>query len=283
MKKMINKSMIEGVLLEKELRSGVTKAGVPYVSGRLQIETEPGNVITIDVFEQQKTSKGLDNAKFGILNGIYLNGSAKQDGATNPTRLRVNSALDLNDWTDKDGQPRTALINAGGYINIVSAANPKAEFETDIVIKSVQPEIRNEVETGRAVINGLIFNYRNNALPVRLIVENKKGVDFFSNLDPNTFTRVWGVQVNNTVTNEKAEESAFGDSKVVRSSYTRKELVVTGAQTIPYEEDQLTPAELAAAVQARNILVAEKTQGVKPAAPTTTTTTAKPATNTFNF
>lgn len=281
MKKMINKSMIEGVLLEKELRSGITKAGVPYVSGRLQIETEPGNIITIDVFEQQKTSKGLDNVKFGILNGIYSSGAAKQDGSTNPTRLRVNSALDLNDWTDKDGQPRTALINAGGFINIVSTISPKAEFETDIVIKSVQPEIRNEVETGRAVVNGLIFNYRNNALPIRLIVENKKGVDFFSSLDPNTFTRVWGVQVNNTVTNEKAEDSAFGDSKVVRSSYTRKELVITGAQTIPYEEDQLTSAELAAAVQARNILVAEKTQGVK--STSVPTTTAKPATNTFNF
>ena len=280
MKKMINKSLIEGTLLEKDLRTGVTKAGVPYVSGKLHIETEPGNVITVDVFEQQRTSKGLDNQKYGILNGVFLNGSAKHDGAANPTRLRISSALDLNDWTDKDGQPRTALINAGGYINVVSNANPKAEFEVDIVIKSVQSEIRNEIETGRAVINGLIFNYRNNALPIRFVVENQKGVDFFSSLDPNTFTRVWGIQVNNTVTNEKSEESAFGDSKVVKSSYTRKELVVTGAQTIPYEEDQLTPAELAAAVQARNVLVAEKTQGVKPSA---VTNTPKPATNTFNF
>jgi len=282
MKKMINKSVIEGVLVEKELRSGVTKAGIPYVSGRLHIETDPGNVITVDVFEQQKTSKGLDNAKYSILSGVYTNGVAKHDGGNNPTRLRVSSALDLNDWTDKDGQPRTALINAGGYINVVSTVNPKAEFEVDIVIKSVQPEIRNEVDTGRAVVNGLIFNYRNNALPIRLIVENKKGVDFFSNLDPNTFTRVWGNQVNNTVTNEKSEESAFGDSKVVKSSYTRKELVITGAQTLPYEDDQLTPAELAAAVQARNILVAEKTQGAKPAATQTNTTTKAP-TNVFNF
>lgn len=282
MKKMINKTVIEGTLLEKELRSGVTKAGVPYVSGKLHIETEPGNVITVDVFEQQKTSKGLDNQKFGILNGVYTNGATKHDGATNPTKLRISSALDLNDWSDKDGQARSALINAGGYINIVSSVNPKAEFEVDIVIKSVQPEIRNEIETGRAVVNGLIFNYRNNALPLRFIVENKKGVDFFSNLNPNTFTRVWGVQVNNTVTNEKSEESAFGDSKVVKSSYTRKELVITGAQTIPYEDDQLTAAELAAAVQARNVVVAEKTQA---SVKTTVNknTTSKPVTSTFNF
>lgn len=282
MKKMINKTVIEGTLLEKELRSGVTKAGVPYVSGKLHIETEPGNVITVDVFEQQKTSKGLDNQKFGILNGVYTNGATKHDGATNPTKLRISSALDLNDWSDKDGQARSALINAGGYINIVSSVNPKAEFEVDIVIKSVQPEIRNEIETGRAVVNGLIFNYRNNALPLRFIVENKKGVDFFSNLDPNTFTRVWGVQVNNTVTNEKSEESAFGDSKVVKSSYTRKELVITGAQTIPYEDDQLTAAELAAAVQARNVVVAEKTQATVKTT-VNKNTTSKPVTSTFNF
>lgn len=281
MKKMINKSVIEGTLVEKALRSGVTGKGVPYIAGKLHIETDGGNVITVDVFEQQKTSKGADNQKFPIIAGILNGGQAKHDGAENPTKLRVTSALELNDWVDNEGQLRSNLINNGGYINVVTSVNPKADFETDIVIKSVQPEIRNEEETGRAFINGLIFNYRNQALPVRFVVENKKGVDFFSGLEQNTFTRVWGIQVNNTVVNEKSEESAFGDAKIVKSSYTRKEFVVTGAQTLPYEPDQLTEDELQAAVQARNLVVAEKksTPTAKPAP----TVAAKPAAGGFNF
>lgn len=281
MKKMINRSVIEGVLVEKVLRTGNTKANVPYVAGKLHIDTGSDNVITVDVFEQERTSKGQPNPKYATLAGILKNGLAVHDGAQNPTSLRVVSALELNDWMD-DGQQRTSLVNSGGYITIVSNPNKRSEFETDIVIKSVQPEIRNEAETGRAFVNGLIFNYRNHALPVKFVVENKQGVEFFMNLEPNTFTKVWGLQLINTVGSQKKEESAFGEAKVVQSAYTRKEFVITGAQTIPYDTEELTPEELKSAVQARNIAVAEKFQtpvsATKPAE-----TTNKPKVGTFSF
>jgi hypothetical protein len=284
MKKMINKSMIEGTLIEKDLRSGTTKANVPYIAGRLHIETAPGNVVTVEVFEQQKTSKGAENQKFPTLKGLWEKGQATHDGSETPTKLRIASSLEINDWVDRDGVLRSNLVNDGGYVNVVSTLNPKAEFEVDVVISKVSPEVIQGNTTDRAVIDGYVFNYRGVALPVKFIVENQKGVKFFSSLQPNTFTRVWGVQVNNTIVNEKTEESAFGDSKVVKSSYTRKEFVVTGAQTIPYDEDQLTDEELKAAIQARNVAVAEKKTAKAPAStPTPQSTTTKPKIGSFNF
>jgi len=281
MKKMINRTLIEGFLVEKNMRSGTTKAGVPYVAGKLHIDSGNNNVIVVDVFEQQKTSKGLANQKYDVLSGIFLNGKTIHDGNSAPTALRVGSAFELNDWMD-DGEQRTSLINSGGYITVVNAPNKRAEFELDIVIKSVTPEIRSDAETGRAIVNGLIFNYRNQALPIRLVVENKEGVEFFLNMDPGTFTKVWGVQVINTVGSEKTEESAFGSAKIVQSAYTRKENIITGAQTMPYDEGELSNEELQTAIQARNIAVAEKFKAPVTAAPPTTAPT-KPKLGTFNF
>lgn len=281
MKKMINRSVIEGVLVEKTLRTGNTKANVPYIAGKLQIDTGNDNVITVDVFEQQRTSKGAANPKYETLAGILKNGQAVHDGAQSPTALRVISALELNDWMD-DGQQRTSLINSGGYINVVNNPNKRAEFEVDFVIKSVQPEVRNEVETGRAFVNGLVFNYRNHALPVRFVVENKQGVDFFLSQEPNTFTKVWGIQAVNTVGSQKTEQSAFGEAKVVQSAYTRKEFIITGAQTMPYDDEELTAEELKSAVQARNIAVAEKFQ-TAPATKPAEVVTSKPKTGSFSF
>lgn len=258
MKKMINKTVIEGILVEKELKAGTAeKTGVDYVSGRVHIETSPGNVVAVDVFESEKTQKGVVNAKYATLKGIYDNGKARHDGADQPTTLRVVSALGTNDWYNKEGELVSSLINRGGFINITAQVAPKAEFETDVVIRSVVPELRNEQETGRAIVNAIIFDYAGKALPAKFVVDNPKGVEFFQNLDPNTFTRVWGTQVNSTIVNERTEESAFGDAKVVKSSYSRKEFVITGAQTEAYDEEQLTAEDLNQAIQARNVAVAE--------------------------
>ena len=157
---------------------------------------------------------------------------------------------------------------------MTSSTNPRAEFEVDAVIKSVQPEIRNDKETGRLYVNAIIFNYANAAIPARFVVENQAGVKFFSNIEPMTFTRIWGQQVNSTVTNEKMEESAFGEAKVVKSSYTKREFVITGAQTEAYDDTQITQAEIQSALQARNVYIAElkakqdKAPASKPAAAT---------------
>ncbi len=288
MKKMINRSLIEGILVEKTLRAGVTKKGIDYVAGKLQIDTGNGNVVTVDVFEQEKTSKGDQNKKYQTLLKLYEDGNTVMDGSENPTKLKVSSALELNDWTNTEGQLVSSLINSGGYVNIVNQVDPKSEFEVDIVIKNVQPEILREEETGRCVVNGLIFNYRGHALAVRFVVENKEGVRFFSDMEPGTFTKVWGTQVSRAIVNEKIESSAFGGDRVVKSTYNRKEFLITGANSLPYEEEDLSQEELTSAIQARNLVLAEKEASSKDAAKTSSitkpsATTSAPKKATFNF
>ena len=284
MKKMVNKTVIEGFLVEKDLKAGTAeKTGIDYVSGKLHIETSPGNVVAVEVFESEKTKAGSLNQKYATLKGIYDNAKARHDGADQPTTLRVVSALGTNDWFNKEGELVSSLINRGGFVSVTSQIAPKAEFETDVVIRSVVPELRNEQETGRAIVNAIVFDYANKALPAKFVVDNPKGVEFFQNLDPNTFTRVWGTQVNSTIVNERTEESAFGDAKVVKSSYSRKEFVITGAQTEAYDEEQLTSDELNQSIQARNVAIAELKarneayQSSKTSTPAAATTSTKAA------
>ena len=283
MKKMINRTTVEGTLVEKNLRTGMTKANVPYVAGKLNIDTGKDNVIAVDVFEQQKTSKGMPNGKYDILSSIFNNGRTIHDDSENPTTLRISSALELRDWV-VDGQQRTSLVNNGGFITIISNPDRKAQFEVDVVIKSIQEEIDGGDSgefTGRVILNGLIFNYRNQALPVKFVVENPDGIQFFKSQDLPVFTKIWGVQVIST--SSKSEPSAFGGAKVVQSGYTRKELIVTGAQTIPYEEDQLNQEELKAAIQARNVVVAEILSSQNSTTSTPTPAATKPKTGSFSF
>ena len=133
-----------------------------------------------------------------------------------------------------------------------------------MVIVRTAPEMKKSdtnpdemVETGRLNVHGYIFDFMGSILPVRYVVENPNGITFFEAMEPNTFTKVWGNQVSSVFKSTKVEESAFGDSKVFESEFTRKEWIITGTTKEPYtDETMLTPQELQDAMANRNIKLA---------------------------
>ena len=249
MKKTINNSRIEGKFYEKNLRTGVTKKGVDYVSGRVTIHTGGDNTVTIDVFEQAITSKGSANQKYPILMQLF-NTPAVMDGNPDAPTLKVNSSLAANDFYGRDGQLVTANKNDGGFITITSAIKPQATFEADVLIKNVIREVKNEEETGRGIVNGFVFDFRQTAHPIKFVIENEKGVEFFEDLGK-AFIKVWGNQVSSTIVTTRTETSAFGDSREIESTTSRKELIITGCAENPYDEDALTQEDINAALGAR--------------------------------
>lgn len=261
---MINKTHVEGLIYENGLTLNVAGAaaknpGMEYVSGKLFIETEENNVVPIDFYEAALTSKGATNGKFETIKGLI--GANSIVGATRETAtaIKIDSAISLNEWY-KGEELISTPRNFGGFLHVIAKPAPAATFETDIVIVNTTPEMKkNElqeiVETGRLVVNGFIFDFRETLMPVKFIVDNVNGIKFFESMEPNTFTKVWGKQVSSTIKTTSVEESAFGESKVVDSEYTKREMVITGAMKEPYAEG-ITIQEIQEAMAVRNVALA---------------------------
>ena len=271
MKKMINKSHIEGLLYESTLEERVAgenaaNPGAKYISGNVSVQVAEDNVITIDVFESEITKKKTANQKYPTLKTLMAAPSVVNGGVDNAVKVRIDSALALNDWYRPDGELVSSIRNFNGFIHIVTdKINPSSTFEVDMLIVSSTDEMQKNADgdmepTGSLILNGYIFDYANKILPVRLLVENKEGVKYFRDLENNTFTRVWGNMITQTVKTTQVEKSAFGADKVVEYVNTRKKYVVTGVAAEPYDfgdESVLSVAEVKEALANREIYLAD--------------------------
>ena len=136
-----------------------------------------------------------------------------------------------------------------------------------VITKVTRIDANEERETPERVdIKGVIFNFRNEILPVVLTSTDEGGMDYFEGLDATNenpvFTQVTGL-INNVVTKSKREVAgAFGGVKVDEVSRSFKEWNVDWAAPEPYafgEEGILTMDELQKAAQDRQtMLAAEK-------------------------
>lgn len=295
MKKMINKSHIEGILYESTLEERDSKStpGTKYISGKLSIEVAEDNVITVEIFENEITKAGKRNQKYDKLQSLIGANSIVTTGRDTAVCLKIDSALSLNDWYPQ-GELVSTLRNFNGFINFISVGEmkPQATFQADMLITSTMDDMdRDEngdfIPNGALKVKGYIFDFANRIMPVEFLVENEAGVNYFRDLEPNTFTKVWGKQVTQSETIRKVEESAFGDDKVVEFTNTRRKFIITGTNKEPYmfgEEGILTVQEVQDAIANRNVYLADKkAQSENKASASTEPVVKNPSTATFTF
>lgn len=302
MKKMINKSHIEGLLYEstleeKEAGAAAQKPGSKFVAGKLSIEVEEDNVVIVEIFENEITKAGSKNQKYDKLLSLIKGNSIVSAGRDNAVCLKVDSALSLNDWYRPDGELVSTLRNFNGFINFVSIGElkPSATFEVDMLITSVTDDMTKDADgtyepNGALKVKGLIFDFASRVLPVELIVENEAGVKYFRDIEPNTLTKVWGKQETQSNTVTKIEPSAFGDDKVVEYTNNRKKFIITGTNKEPYmfgEQEILTVDEVQEGIASRNVYLASKKADSEKAAQNKSTPTDSvvkdPTSATFKF
>lgn len=286
-KNMINSVHVEGVLYSHTLEARVSgenskNPGTPYINGTIDIATDNDmtNVVSIHYTYATPTysASGKTNPNYAILNDIiagkYKN--VTEHGADVATKLRVDSNIGLNEfYSDRNGEEELVSVkrNEGGFIHVVTKIDDdekkRATFTSDMVITSVTrkeaDEDRNIPE--RVIVRGCIFDFRNAILPVEYTAVSKGAMDYFeglgaSNKNP-VFTKVWGREVATTVTRTITEESAFGEPSIREVNSTRRDFVITGASTEPYEwddESTITAAELSKAMTDRQTYLATMKQ-----------------------
>ena len=311
MKKMTNTTHIEGLLYEHKLElreSGPNSKnpGTKFIMGTVDIATDDActNIVPVHfTYVTATTAKGATNATFttlsNIVDGKY--GSVMADGKDKAVKLRIDSALGLNEfYTERNGQEElvSAKRNEGGFVHVADSLAEdetiRNTFKCDMLITGVKEVEADEEKKlpAKAIVRGAIFDFRGSLMPVEFSAVNPNAIKYFvglgaSNASP-TFTCVWGRQVSETIVREIRTESAFGEDEVREVKNTRKDFVITGASKEPYawdDESTLTANEVAEAVANRETYLAtikqrqDEYKASKNAAPAA----AAPSKTGFNF
>lgn len=278
-KTMINQTHIEGVLYEHNLEAKVSgdtskNPGTPFIAGTIGIATDDAmtNVVTVHfTYVTEKFGSGKPNDTYttlkNIIDGTF--GTYMKDGADKAIKLRVDSAIGLNEfYTDRNGTEElvSAKRNEGGFVHKVDVldADEKVRntFKADMIINNVNRIEADEEKKipEKVIVKGAIFNFRKDLLPVEFSATNPNAMDYFEGLGATqaepVFTCVWGRQVSETVVRTITTESAFGEDEVREIKNTRKDFVITGASKDPYvwdDESSITVAELNEAIQKREV------------------------------
>ena len=309
-KTMINQSHIEGVLYEHNLEAKVSgeaskNPGTPFIAGTISIATDDAmtNIVPIHFSYVTATfGSGKPNDTYttlsNIVNGTF--GTYMKDGADKAVKLRVDSALGLNEfYTERNGKEElvSAKRNEGGFVHKVDALDEDEKvrntFKADMVITCVT-HMDGDDEKGlpeKCVVKGAIFDFRKSLMPVEFSATNPNAMRYFEGLEASqknpVFTCVWGRQVSETVVKQIRTESAFGEDEVREVKNTRRDFVITGASKEPYlwdDESSITAVELNEAIQKREVDLAamKKRQDEYRASKSAPKATA-PAAGGFNF
>lgn len=316
MRKNINTEHIEGRIYQHDLavktvqNNASANFGKEFISGTLDIATdeEGCNVLTVHfTYVTETTKNGGKNSTFVALQKIINEGKAWiTDGKDAATKVKVDTALALNDFYAQDDSLVSVKTNEGGFVTLVNElcdASERNTFQADMVITSV---VKTEVDEEKNIkepfvtLRGAIFNFRNDLLPIDFVVRNEAGMKYFENLEVTNaspvYTKVWGKITCNTSTIERTEESAFGEAAVKTYERKTKEWVVTGTAKLPYDfgdEQVLTVDELTKALQNREVYLADKKKAndeykasrasTTPAVASSPAPTPTAAKGTFNF
>ena len=278
-KTFINTTHIEGILYEHDLQlkvsgEGSKNPGTSFISGTISIATDNAMTNIVPVHFTYVTAtfgSGKPNDTYTTLNNIINGtfGSYMKDGADKAVKLRVDSALGLNEfYTDRNGKEElvSAKRNEGGFVhkidNLDEDEKVRNTFKADMIITCVtHVDGDSEKETtDKAIVKGAIFDFRKNLLPVEFSATNPNAMRYFESLDASqknpVFTCVWGRQVSEVVVRQIITESAFGEDEVRPVKNTRRDFVITGASKEPYlwdDESSITAAELNEAIQKREV------------------------------
>lgn len=308
-KTMENVTHIEGILYEHNLESKVSgpnskTPGTPFISGTISIATDDAltNIVQVHfTYVTPTTSKGSANATYTLLQNIIdgLVGTYMKDGADKAAKLRVDSAIGLNEfYSDRNGKSEliSTKRNEGGFVHLTNtlAEDEKVRntFKCDMVITGVTHIDGDEEKKlpEKVIVKGAIFDFRKALLPVEFSATNPGAMAYYeglgaSNSEP-VFTKVWGRQVSETIVREIREESAFGEDNVREVQTTRKDFVITGGAKDPYpwdDEEFLTAKELTDAMTQRQTYLATIKQRQDEYKAAKNASIAAPAPGGFNF
>lgn len=248
-----NKAVITGKLIHAEVNEGVSKASnSPYASAKMSVRVaqEYGDVKEVSELGitdfASKFSK-RDNSITSHYNSIENMRNARtvqKNGFEDADVININGSLQERVYVTRMG-----TISSEGYdvrpgfnpASFASGAQNQAVFNTEMYIISTKEEMdKEEALTGRLVVRGAIVQWGGKVDVLSFIIENPQSAQaFMSRFQEGDTVRVWGF-IRATVKREKqvpTEESWGGGNTLPTVTITTKELIITGGNPSPNDED----------------------------------------------
>ncbi len=327
MRKNVNSVELTGRLfshtLERKVGQNPERAtyGKEYISGAIQlaIDDEGTNVVEVRYpYVAPTFNSGKANKSFTVLEKVMASEATFEKVGTDAMKLKLSPSIALSDFPIEDGTMVSAKKLESGFVDIITTLDPdvakRNKFKADMLItktRMIDADEEKNIPENILMVGGVIFNFRNEILPVEFSVKNPKGIEAFESFGIDAqnpvYTTVWGNVNCNTIKIDVVEESAFGEAFTKTVERKTKEYLITGTSHQDKhfefgEEGVLTVEELKACQQNREILLAtikkerEEWQAKKAAGdnafttsapvptPSTAPTTASiPNLNSFNF
>ena len=271
----INNVSVRGYVFSHTLqeRDSTRNPGEKIIMGIVNVATDDDalNVVPVNFFVNEKTKAGKTNATFTNLHQIIAENKTYEECGTDAARVRIQGAIDVNDFYGRDGQLVTGKRVRGSFLHFLNAGEaissdkvPATSFEADVLL---QAAVESESNDGSDYVSlrGFAFNYRGDVLPVTFSVQSEGGKNFFLGEDISAanpyFGKVWGNIKSTVVVSEQEEDSAktaFGAPQVRETTRTFRTWEVVGANVNDgLSEDTITQAELAQKMNERNARLAD--------------------------
>jgi len=267
-----NKVNLVGTLKENNLTLGIDKNGDDIIKGDMVIQTGEIEEHKVKCYAKKTTSKGNENPSYkSLAMAVDYPCIAKltQQGLDTSEAVRVSirgAETRLNTYVNGKGN---VVAFPEIFVSFIKHADEKEEagatFEVDGVLGSILPEFEKDEETGRFVINLILFDYKGCALPIEFIGTKEVGAYMSTHYEVNRTSRVWGKLVSTVYLTTKVTEGILGDKTESFENYRREMLITDGTPTQKEVVDGYDIELVKKAMAERQILLDElKKNGNKP-------------------
>lgn len=253
MKPCQNVVSVVGTLLSTDIREGKsTKNNRDYRSVNYTVRVkqqyeghEDVNEIQMSSIAMKYKNDGGDNPAYRGLADLAAMNTAEKVGFEKADKVRITTgSLSENMFVSKS----TGNIITGFRINssFVNKADNSmvdmAVFKTEIFILDIAREMNKKTgeETSRLIVRGGIVQWNGKLDVVEFVAENPTYISFIErNWHVNDTVRVSGrIRCATSIENsDEANEGGFGETVQIAAPVLRKELIITGGDETPYDEE----------------------------------------------
>lgn len=221
------KVTVVGIVSDKKLEMK-TENGVRTIEGTITIKTSDTNFVQMRVRCADKKKDGTENKAFaGVMTVMNEYKSIADDGADEADRVRTSGQINLFRSNNNGNEIVSYTSNFFNRIKSNQTYEPKAEFEVEMYIKTLVPEMNKDgEETGRYKIVGWIPTF-NGIEPLELFVPEELADVVSNTYEPKQTARFYGEIVQNVTYETIERPMAFGVKKETKANFIN-ELVVTG-------------------------------------------------------
>lgn len=272
-----NKISVAGAVKEADFKvnSGANENGeYTYISGKLVVKAGETREITVKARANQLTKKGEPNHMFETLSK-FMDGTYPTMATPDVTE---ELATKVSIWGSKDFQPRLSdniycqdgqlreniSFELGfGKLTIKDNLTPdqyKAEFEVEMFVNDVVQEIKNDMPTGRTVIEGYVPVYGGSAMPIKVIAEDitmEDGTvipfanDVLGGVYPEQTYVFWGDIRYEFIETQISKGGTLGIAKIETKKESVREFVTTGGDIVTDPDKMYTREQIQAALVER--------------------------------